>query len=139
LRFFFYGTLLDADVRRAVLGPYAPRRVEAATLRGWRRVGVRGRTYPILTADPAAEVDGLLARGLNDAARRRLERYEDSDLYEMTEVQIVPAVGARPLSALVFVAKASALRLGAREWDLALWLRREKRRFLLTLRRRAVS
>ena len=37
LPFFFYGTLMDAGVRRAVLGAKAPKRLEPATLIGWRR------------------------------------------------------------------------------------------------------
>jgi hypothetical protein len=138
MRFFFYGTLIDADVRRAVLGPAAPRQVEAALLRGWRRVSVPGKTYPIVLADPQASVAGVLARGLTPAARRRLERYEDADLYTVAEVEVVPAGRRRPLKALVFVAKtAAAAQWGRRSatWDLDRWRRRDKRRLLMRLGR----
>ncbi len=139
MRFFFYGTLIDADVRRAVLGPYAPRRVEPAVLRGWRRVPVRGRTYPVIVADPAASVDGVLVRGLNTAAKRRLERYEDADLYEMAELDVTPTGRLRAVRALTFVAKAPGLRRGSGTWEIAAWQRRHKRRFLLTLGRRPAA
>jgi len=143
MRFFFYGTLMDADVRRAVLGPHAPRHVEPALLRGWRRLPVRGRTYPVIVADPAASVDGVLVRGLNAAARRRLERYEDADLYAAATVDVLPAGRARPVQALVFVAnfvaKAPGVRRGSRRWEIGDWRRRHKRRFLLTLGRRPAA
>ncbi|MBL8834369.1 MAG: gamma-glutamylcyclotransferase, partial [Rhodospirillales bacterium] len=47
MRFFFYGTLIDPDVRRAVLGRLAPASVEPATLKGWRRFSAKGVTFPI--------------------------------------------------------------------------------------------
>lgn len=142
MRFFFYGTLIDADVRRAVLGSGAPRQVEAALLSGWRRVCVPGRPYPIILADPQASVEGVLARGLTPAARRRLERYEEADLYTVAEVEIVPSGRRRRVKALVFAAKtAAAAQWGRRsaDWDLDRWRRRHKRRLLLELGRRSAA
>jgi hypothetical protein len=139
MRFFFYGTLVDEDVRRAVLGPHAPRHVEPALLDGWRRVPVRGRTYPVVVADPAASVDGVLVRGLNAAARRRLERYEDADLYEVTTLDVLPTGRMRPVQAFVFVAKAAGFRRGSGRWEIGEWRRRHKRRFLLTPGRRPAA
>ena len=139
MRFFFYGTLIDADVRRAVLGAYAPRHVEEACLRGWRRGPVRGKTYPVIVADPQASVDGALVRGLNTAARRRLERYEDEDLYALAEVDVLLAGRAKVVRAVVFVAKAAGFRHGPGTWDIDEWRRRHKRRFLLTLGRRPAA
>ena len=46
MRFFFYGTLMDADIRRAVLGVRALAPAERATLDGWRRVKKAGVSYP---------------------------------------------------------------------------------------------
>ena len=47
--YFFYGTLMDPDVRALVLSP-AMRdvAVEAAVLEGYRRVFMRGRVYPVV-------------------------------------------------------------------------------------------
>jgi len=48
-RFFFYGTLMDPSVRRAVLGrPVERSRLQRAVLPGFRRVFRRGATYPVL-------------------------------------------------------------------------------------------
>lgn len=97
MRFFFYGTLIDEAVRRAVLGRHAPLRVEPARLGGWRRVAVPGKAYPVVLAEPQASVDGVLARGLTAAARRRLEGYEDADLYAVVEVEVIPVGRRRPI------------------------------------------
>lgn len=139
MRFFFYGTLIDADVRRAVMGRYAPQVVEPARLQGWRRVAVPGKTYPMIVADGGEFVDGVLARGLGPVARRRLERYDDDDLYELVPVEVVPAGRRRPVAALVFVAKPALRPRGVRAWDFELWRRRHKRRLVLALGRRSAA
>jgi hypothetical protein len=71
LRFFFYGTLIDADVRRLVLGRLAPDEVEPATLSGWRRVKLAGVTYPGIVPDAKGWVEGVLA----DWQRRHKRRF----------------------------------------------------------------
>ena len=51
---FFYGTLIDPDVRAAVLGRLGDRAPAIPdTLAGWQAVGVRGRVYPVIV--PASE------------------------------------------------------------------------------------
>ena len=139
MRFFFYGTLIDADVRRAVLGPHAPARVEPARLQGWRRAAVPGRSYPVLVADAKASVEGVLAHGLKAAARRRLEAYEDDDFYELTGIEVAIAGRRRPVPAFVFGAKRPGAAAKLAGWGFDEWKRRHKRRFLLTLRRRRAA
>ncbi len=139
MRFFFYGTLVDADVRRAVLGSHAPRCVERAILHGWRRAAVPGKTYPVIVADPTAIAEGVLVRGLGAASRRRLDRYEDDDLYDLIAVQVVPDGRRRPVPALVFAAKTERRSRAAAAWSFEDWERRHKRRLLLTLRRRSAA
>ncbi len=138
MRFFFYGTLIDPEIRRLVLGRHAPRVVEPATLRGWRRVPVPAKTYPMIVPDTAGNVDGILARGLNAAARRRLERYED-DLYAVAPVEVGLVDRKRKVLALAFFAQVSRVPCGAKTWDFAEWQRRHKRRFIQTLRRRLAA
>jgi hypothetical protein len=130
LRFFFYGTLMDADVRRLVLGRQAPEEVAPAILRGWRRVPLAGVTYPGIVRDPQAAVDGVLARGVDHDARQCLERYEGVE-YELIAVEIVSGAG-RARNALTFVAGA-ALKPATGSWEFAVWQRRHKRRFLAAL------
>ncbi len=58
--FFFYGTLMDSDVRAAVLGNYvADELVLDARLPGWQRVWLRGRSYPVVVPSSVASVEGL--------------------------------------------------------------------------------
>ena len=132
MRFFFYGTLIDADVRRLVLGRLAPDEVEPATLKGWRRVKLAGLTYPGMVADPKGSVPGVLARGLDRVARQRLVRYE-GDEYELVPVEVVAGNG-KTVSAVTFVS-GRALKRAAGSWEIADWQRRHKRRFLASLAR----
>lgn len=133
MRFFFYGTLMDADVRRAVLRERAPLAVEPAVLRGWRRVPVAGAAFPMLRADRLGRVDGVLARGLDRIAHARLVRYEDAD-YRM--IHAVVSIGARKVPARVFVPARNRLRGRRGHWDLRLWQRRDKKSALARIARR---
>jgi gamma-glutamyl AIG2-like cyclotransferase len=100
MRFFFYGTLMDADVRRAVLRDRAPQAAEPAALPGWRCVPAAGRAFPMIRADRAARVDGILVRGLDRVARARLSRYEDRD-YRIIKTIVVAS--GRAVAAHLFV------------------------------------
>jgi hypothetical protein len=124
MRYFFYGTLLDADVRDRIVGPCA---VTPARLDGWQRVAMQGKSYPVIVRRFGATVDGLLADGLDRAAARRLETYE-TDEYETERVTVTAADGRR-VPALAFVAGARA-RPGTAPWCLEDWRTRHKRAFL---------
>ncbi len=51
--YFFYGTLMDAAVRAAVLGRLLPKTaIRAAELAGWRRVYRSGATFPVSCRPP---------------------------------------------------------------------------------------
>lgn len=136
MRFFFYGTLIDPDVRRLVLGRHAPVAVEPARLEGWRRLPLAGATYPVIVRDPAAAVDGVLVRGLDASARALLVRYEGSH-YELAPVDVATGRGRR-IAANVFVPRPGRVRRGRGEWDFSDWARRHKRRFMATLARRGI-
>ncbi|MBM3539358.1 MAG: gamma-glutamylcyclotransferase [Alphaproteobacteria bacterium] len=132
MRFFLYGTLMDADVRRLVMGRGAPETVEPASVKGWRRVNLSGVTYPGIVRDAKGKVEGVLARGLGAAAKRRLVRYEGRE-YDLIEVEIATDSGAMR-RALMFVTN-KALKPVTGRWELALWQRRHKKRFLGSLAR----
>ncbi|MEE8559476.1 MAG: gamma-glutamylcyclotransferase family protein, partial [Alphaproteobacteria bacterium] len=77
MRYFFFGTLMDPDVRALVIGGPAPAsRIEPATLAGFRRVHVAGRSYPMLISDALGRVEGCLVRGLDGRARARIGQFE---------------------------------------------------------------
>jgi hypothetical protein len=133
MRFFFYGTLIDPDVRRLVLGSLAPATVEPATLSGWKRVPLSGVTYPTILRAPRGAVDGVLVRGLNAIGRRRLIAYEGDD-YDLVDVGVTLADG-RQVPARVFAGKPGQVReVGL--WAFTAWQRRHKRRFVAALARR---
>jgi gamma-glutamylcyclotransferase (GGCT)/AIG2-like uncharacterized protein YtfP len=133
MRFFFYGTLLDPDVRRQVLGRGAGAlAVEPAVLSGYRRVYVRGKTYPVVVPDPASAVEGCLMRGLDRRAAQRLIAFE-TDEYDLVERTVITASGGI-VACRVFVAGRRALP-SVRPWDYETWRRRHRAEFGRRLRR----
>jgi hypothetical protein len=132
VRFFFYGTLIDPDVRRAVLGAHAPDSVESATLGGWERLPVRGESYPMIRRRGGARVEGVLARGLDAEARSVLVGYEGAD-YALVAVDVALLSGRR-LPAWVFApAAGGALAAGEGAWRFEEWERRHKSGFIRQL------
>ncbi len=126
-RLFVYGTLLDADLRRALLGPGAQHLNETtAALIGYRRVAQPGGTYPTLRRDPAARVDGSVLVGLDRTMEARLVAYEsDEFLYARRPVQVA---GRGPVMAGLFLPRLPPP--AGPPWDLEDWRRRHKARAL---------
>ncbi|MDJ0947315.1 MAG: gamma-glutamylcyclotransferase family protein [Alphaproteobacteria bacterium] len=124
MKFFFYGTLMDAELLQTVLG-----RVLAAeaclpmNLAGFRRHGVRGRTYPILVPAAAGVVRGIMAQGLAEADALRLTWYESDD-YEIRECRLRGAGGARA-TAWVYLPR-PGIMVAEGGWDFQAWRRRHK-------------
>jgi hypothetical protein len=127
MRFFFYGTLMDEDVRRAVLGVRSLAPSEPATLVGWRRVKMAGVSYPMIVRARNHRVDGVLMHGVDGRARDLLQRYE-GDEYTIVGIE-VQAAGSM-LTAKMFVPRPGLTVRGRGPWDLETWRRRHKRRFL---------
>tara|TARA_R110002110_G_scaffold8409_2_gene42249 strand:- start:5351 stop:5764 length:414 start_codon:yes stop_codon:yes gene_type:complete len=130
--FFFYGTLMDADVRAAVLGPLRDDAlVSPARLAGWERVGLRGRSYPVVRPAGAGIVDGLavsFAAGSTRQIRDLLTSFEGPE-YRMETLTLASGEAAG-----VFVASRRCHPTG-RPWSFADWERRHKRAFLAAIRR----
>lgn len=131
MRFFFYGTLLDPEVRRRVLGEDV--RTEPAVLTEYRRVVIAGRNYPALIPTPAGRIDGQLSEPLADAARGLLVAYEGPE-YRLSEVTVRAADGATA-TAMVFLPIIGVSWLDE-EWHLEVWQRRHKPQFLRQISRR---
>lgn len=135
MRLFFYGTLLDSDVRLLVLGPgAAAMALTPALLPGWQRRKARGRSYPIILRDPAGTVDGAVTSPLDAAAVAKLSAYEGPG-YTLNACQVTLSGG----SAVAAHVYQPTERLAADDaaWDLADWQLAEKSKFLERLRRGA--
>jgi hypothetical protein len=133
MHFFFYGTLLDPDVRRLVLSPCARElRCRPATLAGWTRVQASHGCFPVVRRQPGGRVPGLLAEGVDLPGLYRMAHFE-GDGYTLGKVPVFApsAASGDParLACHVFLPERRALCL-ARGWSLEDWQRREKRRFL---------
>jgi hypothetical protein len=135
--FFFYGTLMDAAVRRAVLGRDLPARaIIAAELPGWRRVYRLGSTYPVLVPVALARTDGIVVEGLTAEDGKRLSRFEGPD-YRLGRVALVLKPRS-PAAARAFLPVSAAIA-GERPWDYGEWQRRHRRSFLECLERRGTG
>lgn len=83
---FAYGTLMCADIMRAVSGcPDLAR--SPALLCGHRRLCVRGEHYPGLVHFPGDRVEGIVYHDVPAAAWVRLDRFEGA-LYRRTVVDV---------------------------------------------------
>lgn len=126
--YFFYGTLVDLDLLSLVTGQVIDARaVRPATLAGYWRTGVVGRSYPILMRRAGGRVDGILVLGLSGTARRRLAAYEGGN-YRATSAVVECRGRTIAVAVFMFVGFGTGLRSDMRSWSLERWRRRWKRR-----------
>jgi hypothetical protein len=129
MRFFFYGTLLDPELRRVVIGRDIP--VVAATLAGWCRLGVAGMHFPMIRRDEAGSVAGALTEPLGAGEIARLRHYE-GDGYCLVAVEARDQEGAG-IAASVFAPPDGHL-IGVGTWTLGDWQRSHRDAVLGRLR-----
>lgn len=103
--FFFYGTLLNPDVREALIKSSPPR---PGVLRGFRRVRTRGTPYPGLVARAGAAVRGIVVDDVGTAAEAALRRYEGAG-YAARERPIHLDVGGIAWALVFFTRRALPL------------------------------
>lgn len=128
---FAYGSLQLPEVVEAVLD----RRLAGApaTLAGWVRRRIAGRSYPGIAPDPHASTSGVLYRDIDAATFALLDRFE-GEAYARRTVEVV-AAGDTRLRAEVYAPAASGpLRLGDDPWDLATFTARDLDAFLALCR-----
>jgi len=126
--FFFYGTLLDEEVRRLVLGPEVGRlELVPARLAGYRRFPKLRSSAPVLARRSGASVEGLLVRGLDRRQAARLRHYEGRN-YRLARCKVRLAEG-KACAAMVFLGR-GRIRLRRGSWRLREWQRRSKRAYL---------
>jgi hypothetical protein len=127
---FFFGTLLDADVRRIVTGREFA--LEPAWLAGYRTVFLPSRAYPMLIRHPAGRTEGGMALDVDQEALARLVFYE-GDEYELRPLDVLRKADGRKLGCQAFMTK-PAIKPGDKPWSLDLWQRRHKAAFLRAVR-----
>lgn len=128
MRFFFYGTLRDADVLESVLGrPVPTADVRAASLRDHRAVAVTGDTYPVAVPQPGAVMPGIVVSGLDAGDEARLHHYEGSG-YDLAHVTVDLPTG-RGIGATMFVPH-DGIAHDDRDWRLEDWTRGSKAEWL---------
>jgi len=91
---FIYGTLRDTALLRRLSGrDFAS---ATAVLAGYRRHEPAG-SYPYITPDPTAEVDGTILRNVDANALRAFDAYEDEGrLYRRVVVWVTVAGQREP-------------------------------------------
>ena len=136
MRFFFYGTLIDPDVRRVVLGANAARvaEIQPGVLKGWERRAVRGASYPIILPRARGRVHGLLARGLDAQAARRLQAYEGT-AYERVTVEIALDDGICRRAFVFAASHRGRLKPAMSAWEYPAWRARHKTGFMREIAR----
>lgn len=131
MRFFFYGTLMDRDVVARVVGrPVMAAALKPASLRGWRRTGVHGASYPVVVHDKAGRVDGVTLDNVSRGEARRLAAYE-GPRYSL--IQAFADLPAGPRAVFLFIPQPGAFRTTGEDWSLAAWQAEHKARFLALL------
>jgi hypothetical protein len=131
--YFFYGTLMDPEVVREVIGrPLSGCSPKKASLAGFKRVNVADATYPALTPDPESHVAGVLVSKITALEASRISRYEGSD-YTMQVFDVTLGDGSTE-EARVFL-PTQTLMLMDTLWDFDLWQKQDKKRFLKGVRR----
>jgi gamma-glutamylcyclotransferase (GGCT)/AIG2-like uncharacterized protein YtfP len=104
---FVYGTLMDPEICRSLLGRTPLR--EPAELAGYERRTVRHASYPAITATAGTTVRGLLLRRISNSELAVLDDYE-GDEYE--RIRVKARVNEIDVEAWAYVWVAGNDRLG---------------------------
>jgi hypothetical protein len=88
MRLFVFGTLMDPDVMRIVVGREMETVAPApARLSGYAARRAFGETFPILVAQPGASVEGLTVGPFDERELERI-RFFDGEEFEMRPVSV---------------------------------------------------
>lgn len=123
---FAYGTLMCRDIMAEISGlnlAHVP-----ATLRGFRRVCVKGEHYPALIPNSEEFVSGVVYLNVPDPAWTRLDRFE-GEMY-LREIVQVERDDDLNIAAETYVARPEFMDyLVDVEWDFKAFLRINKESF----------
>lgn len=127
MKLFLYGTLLDEDIAVVVCG--VPLVGDVATLSGYRCRNLVNEVYPGIIPHEGEVVAGRLCHDVSPAIVQQLDDYEGPQ-YVRHQVK-VEIVGGEPVIAQAYVlAPAHEHELGSDEWNLEVFVRRDKAEFL---------
>ena len=136
--YFFYGTLMDPEVAREILGrPLTGFNPRKGTLAGYRKLYVTGATYPGLQAssDADANAAGIVVERITALEVSRLSRYEGREY--RTETLPIHLEDGETVETKLFLT-GNGIRLTNKPWDFGRWQRTDKKRFLRALMRKEV-
>jgi gamma-glutamylcyclotransferase (GGCT)/AIG2-like uncharacterized protein YtfP len=129
---FFYGTLMDADVLALVTGtPKGTFKPELGILRHFEARYVRGECYPALSPYENAIVMGHILEHFPESLWSRVCEYEGRG-YKTRQLPVECVKTQKIHLCHVFMGN-RALVLSPKKWDLATWLKEDKRDFMLRL------
>ncbi len=126
---FLYGTLMDPDVLGLVLArPVVRAELTTGWLAGYRRVYLKGRSYPTLVRSSGLEpVRGLLFTAPGQCDIRRCNKFEGEE-YEAVRRPVSTATVTMVMAWTYVAAPGSAE--SNRAWDLDEWRAQEKASFM---------
>lgn len=126
--FFFFGTLMDADVLARVIGrPVTADELAVAELDGYRRVRARRASYPVLVPSIHSRVEGRLMAPRDAFEEARIAWFEEGEYAEHRR-SVRRRDGSLVHARLFF--GLPALGTTADEWDPTTWARQDKAAFL---------
>lgn len=118
---FFYGTLRDLDLLRAVLGRQpAPGHLALGTAPGFRTVGPAGG-YPALVRAPGGRAEGLVLLAVTSFELDLLDAFAAGD-YRRAPIPVIVEAELHEIEAYLPVAKVPP----APDWSLAAWRETQK-------------
>lgn len=129
MQFFFYGTLMDRDLRRLVVGRDVEARltIRHGALIGYRRRVARDGYFPMLVPAAGGRVTGLLVDGLGGHALTRIAQFEGEE-YEPRVARAVDSDGRRVRACLFLPSRRQLVDRSA--WNFRRWQREHKPRHL---------
>ena len=134
MRVFFYGTLLDTDIRRAVLQDLCDSlTMTPAELPSFRRVTARDSNYPVLVPCPSGRVKGYLADGLDLQGLARAAYFEGAKYHPVQRA--VRDSSGQWKTAWLFLPVTPRHHANRTRWSLLRWQRQHKRRVLSMTKR----
>ncbi len=125
---FFFGSLLDADVRHTVIGRAVPDEDCAqVSLDGYKRVRVENETYPALIAASNQSVEGIAVSNLSADEALRVLYFEGEEYRPEAVLLRYPRGGFD--EAYTFLASPD-LNLTDEIWDFDHWVEHELDRYI---------